>query len=111
MTDERQTLLVQNSRELISRKILRDRPVQGCQKARARLTMTKASDGPSLPLEHCVQTIKQHLQSASKAPPKELARLYLAAVALACHLSVDQRTLHQARYEYGISILKNIFWE
>jgi hypothetical protein len=72
--------------------------------------MTKATDGPSLPLEHCVQTMKLYLQNASKAPPKELARLYLAAVALACHLSIDQRVLHQARYEYGIIQLKSFSW-
>ena len=75
--------------------------------SRAVTTMTK-SDDPSLSLDQCIQTIKQHLSRASIASPKELACLYLAAVGLACFIKADQRTLHETRYEYEIALFEKI---
>jgi hypothetical protein len=106
-TDERQTYLRTLFTKLKVRKCYVIVPYWMPEgESQAVTTMTK-SDAP-LSLDQCVQTIKQHLSSAPNAPPKELARLYLAAVGLACFIKADQKTLHEARYEYGIILFREM---
>lgn len=59
------------------------------------------SAGKKPDLDRCVETLESISRDApTKASPKTIAELYLAAVGLLCHLKADQVTLRERRYVF-----------
>jgi hypothetical protein len=56
-------------------------------------------------LDHCVETLESISRDVpTKASPKTIGELYLAAVGLLCHLKADQVTLRESRYVVVVSV-------